>query len=90
MNPYNPPVPGKKQTCRKCRWEEICIDPCDDCPNMKAVKFDSKGNPHLNTLCPHEQSDKNCVKIVAPTCKQYEPKLNGVDLKLIKIRKSFG
>lgn len=86
MNLYNPPIKGKVKNCRDCRWVEICIDPCDDCPNMNAVKLDLSGEPIPETLCPFEQGDKDCRKIVAPTCESFEPRLAGVDFKVARIK----
>lgn len=72
MNPYNLPKKGEKQSCRKCRWRIVCIDPCTDCEIINA-----------GIECDFEQGDKECRKIAGKTCKQYETKLPGVDLQLI-------
>jgi hypothetical protein len=77
------------RNCRKCRWVEVCIDPCDDCPNMNAVKLDASGEPIPETFCPYEQGDKNCHRVVAPTCESFEPRLAGVDLKVIRIKEKL-
>ena len=64
----------EKQSCFKCRWIEICIDPCDDCQNFDVT--DDKGNllPGKK-YCSFEQGSKKCRQIAGTYCKQYEPKL---------------
>ena len=67
-----------KQSCGKCRWLPVCIDPCDDCENMNVL--DDAGNLLSGKeYCNLEQGDKECRKITGPTCKDYEPKLSGFD-----------
>ena len=86
MNPYNPIKSGEKKSCRKCRWIEICIDPCDDCVNMDVVDADGNLLPGKD-YCPFEQGSKECRKIAGTNCRQYEPKLNSaVDLAVIKCK----
>lgn len=89
VNPYNKTPEGVKPSCYICRWEEICIDPCDDCINMKNLKFE--GDKLVEgTLCKFEQGDHRCRKIAGNTCKSFEPKLGGVDLELISAKESMG
>ena len=92
----------KQKTCNNCRWYPICIDPCDDCKIFNSVKFklpsgetinsedyDGEGEIVEETLCPHEQHDKNCNKIAAITCEEFEYPIDGIDHELIKIMKSL-
>ena len=82
MNPYNPPRKGEKQTCKKCRWLPICIDPCDDCKNSEVVDDDGELLPGKE-YCQFEQGEKDCRKIAGDKCQQYEPRLaSSVDLEL--------
>jgi hypothetical protein len=88
MNPYNKPKEGDIQSCRKCRWIRVCVDPCDDCENMDVVD----GNGNLlpgKEYCPFEQGSKECRKLAGKTCQQYEPKLqSSVDLEVIRCLES--
>jgi len=65
-----------KQTVRSCIMGLVggCIDPCDDCPNMNAVKFDTNGDVIESTLCQLEQGSKECYALVCKTCKQFKPR----------------
>jgi hypothetical protein len=83
MNPYNPPKKGGTPNCKDCRWRPICIDPCDDCPNMDVVDENGDLLPGKE-YCPYEQHSKKCNKIIAPVCNQFEPSLGSVDLRLNK------
>lgn len=81
MNPYNPPKKGIEPNCKNCRWLPVCIDPCDDCVNMSVLDEDGMLLPGKD-YCPHEQHSKACNKVAAKTCKSFEPRLGGVDLRL--------
>ena len=65
-----------KQSFRTCRMSLLggCIDPCDDCPNIEAVKFDDQGEPIKETLCKFDQMDRNCRKVICPVCTAWKPK----------------
>ena len=89
MNPYNPPKKGEKQSCRKCRWLPVCIDPClPDCENADVVDSNCELPPGKK-YCEFEQGDKECRKIAGKTCETYEPRLPGVDLQLIDCMKKL-
>ena len=92
----------KKKICNNCRWYPICIDPCDNCEIYNSIKFrlpngeivgsdDCEGDCEIveETLCPHEQHDRKCNKIVAVTCEEFEYPLDCEDVELIKIMKSL-
>jgi len=84
-------VPDNEQkSCKTCRWITVCIDPCDDCPNMLNVKFDENHNPIEDTLCKFEQGDSNCRKVAGINCKQYQRKLKSkFDPQVEKIKKMY-
>lgn len=82
MNSDNQPKKEEEQSCGKCRWLPVCIDPCTDCKNLDVVDDDGELLPGKE-FCELEQGSKECRKIAGPTCKEYEPTLHGVDLQLL-------
>ena len=62
--------------CRRCRWLEVCIDPCceGDCPKH-------------GEECGCEQGDAVCQTIAGTNCKKYEVRTLIKDPEVEKIKK---
>jgi hypothetical protein len=60
--------------CNTCRFEDVCIDPCENCKMLGA--------------CECEQGDPKCQKIVGPGCERYELRYPGTfDLAVERFKK---
>lgn len=68
--------------CRRCRWIEVCIDPCcySECPEMQ-----KEGGCQCD-----EQGDATCRAIAGKTCTRYEVRTLINDPEVEKIKKMLG
>jgi hypothetical protein len=51
------------QSCKRCAWFEVCIDPCaGECPNLLGGE----------DCCQQEQGSYECQKIIGIVCSSFE------------------